>query len=347
MKKKMIALLVGVCAAATLVACGNKGISNDKIKITQYKGLEVSEQVAAEVSDSDIEYSINSTLQTKSTETEITDRAVQEGDVAKIDYVGKKDGVEFEGGSATDYDLEIGSDSFIDGFEDGIIGHNIGETFDLNLKFPEEYKNNPDLAGADVVFTVTVKGIKVVNVPELTDELVKEFSETAKTVDEYREEVKKNLQESNEQAAQSTFESNVWMALIDNCTLDKYPKEDEEQIRTDIDSQYSSIASMYGVDVDTFIQQAFGVTADEMTTRMLKQKYAIELISEKEKLEVSDKDYEEGLAKFAEQYGYDDTAEFEEAIGKENLQDVILQQKVGDFLKDNCKIVKKEATDKK
>mgnify|MGYP000361561996 FL=1 len=127
-----------------------------------------------EVTDTDVEDSINSTLQTKSTQNDITDRPAQEGDVVTIDYEGKKDGVAFDGGTAQDQQLELGSGSFIDGFEDGIVGHNIGETFDLNLTFPEDYKSE-DLAGQAVVFTVTLDKISEVIVPELTDELVAEL----------------------------------------------------------------------------------------------------------------------------------------------------------------------------
>ena len=184
MKKKIIAALVGICTVVVMTGCGNKGISNDKITIKQYKGLEVEKVDPVEVTDTDVEDSINSTLQTKSTQNDITDRPAQEGDVVTIDYEGKKDGVAFDGGTAQDQQLELGSGSFIDGFEDGIVGHNIGETFDLNLTFPEDYKSE-DLAGQAVVFTVTLDKISEVIVPELTDELVAELSESAKTIEDY------------------------------------------------------------------------------------------------------------------------------------------------------------------
>ena len=168
MKKKIIAALGGICTVVVMTGCGNKGISNDKITIKQYKGLEVEKVDPVEVTDTDVEDSINSTLQTKSTQNDITDRPAQEGDVVTIDYEGKKDGVAFDGGTAQDQQLELGSGSFIDGFEDGIVGHNIGETFDLNLTFPEDYKSE-DLAGQAVVFTVTLDKISEVIVPAQPD----------------------------------------------------------------------------------------------------------------------------------------------------------------------------------
>lgn len=202
MKKRILSLLIGICAAATVTGCGSGAVSNDKIKIAQYKGVEVEKVEAVKVLDEHVEESIQSTLQAKSTQKEITDRPVKEGDVVTIDYVGKKDGEAFDGGTAEDYQLPIGSGQFIDGFEDGIIGHETGETFDLNLTFPENYQSE-DLAGKEVVFTVTLDKIAEVVVPELTDELVAELSEESKTVDEFKKEVKKDLEKSNKQTAES------------------------------------------------------------------------------------------------------------------------------------------------
>ena len=123
MKKRMLAVVVGLCTVISLVGCGNKEISNDKIRITQYKGLEVDKVEVAEVTDADIESSIKSTLQTM--KQPVTDRAVESGDFVTIDYAGKVDGEAFDGGTAEDAELEIGSGTFIPGFEDAIIGHNI------------------------------------------------------------------------------------------------------------------------------------------------------------------------------------------------------------------------------
>ncbi len=224
MKKRIIAALVGLCTVAVMTGCGNKEISNDKITIKQYKGLEVEKVDEIKVTDTDVEDSIKSTLQTKSTENEITGRPVKDGDVVTIDYEGKKDGVAFDGGTAQDQQLEIGSGSFIPGFEEGIIGHNIGETFDLNLTFPQEYQSE-ELAGQAVVFTVTLDKISEVIVPELTDELVAELSESAKTIDEYKKEVKEDLETSNKQAAKSEQQQHIWDALMEQCTVEKYPKD--------------------------------------------------------------------------------------------------------------------------
>lgn len=337
MKKKMLAVVVGLCTVISLVGCGNKGISNDKIKITQYKGLEVDKVEVVEVTDEDIESSIKSTLQTM--KQPVTDRAVESGDFVTIDYAGKVDGEAFDGGTAEDAELEIGSGTFIPGFEDAIIGHNIGETFDIDVTFPEEYKNNEALSGKAAVFTITLDAISAV--PELTKELLSDLSTTATTIEEYKEEVKKDLQKSNEETAKSNLEQLVWAALIENCVIENYPEDKLSEVTSEIESQFSYFASMYGTDVDTLIQNYYGVSLDEMAKNMIKQEFAIELIAEKEKLTLSDEDYEKGLAEYAEQYGYDDVKEFEEMAGKEEVEKMLQQKKVGDFLVENCKQVEK------
>lgn len=335
MKKRIATFIAGLCAATVLVGCGK--ISDDNITIEKYKGIEVKKVSAVEVTDAHVEESIKSTLQAKSTQNEITDRAVQEGDIATIDYVGTKDGVAFDGGTAEDYPLTIGSGQFIDGFEEGIIGHNIGETFDLNLTFPENYQAK-DLAGQDVVFQVTVKKIQEVIVPELTDELVTELSDTAKTIAEYKEEVKKDLKKSNEDSAKAQLQQSVWQALIEKCEVKKYPEGKKKELKDNINSQYGSMAQMYGLkDAETLVKQVYGISIDEMVENTIKQELAVQLIAKKENLKVSDKDYEKGLKKYSEQYGYADTATFESSIGKDNLKKVLLQEKVTDLLVENCK----------
>lgn len=347
MKKRIVSLLVGICMAATLAGCSSAGASNDKIKIEKYKGLEVEKVEVADVSDEDIEKSIQSTLEAKSTETEITDRPAQKGDVVTVNYEGKKDGVAFDGGTAENQQITLGAGGYIEGFEDGIIGHSVGETFDMNVTFPENYTSK-DLAGQAVVFTVTINKIVEKVAPELTDELVAELSKESKTIEEYKKEVSEDLKESNEQAAQSQLEQNVWEALIENCKIEKYPKDKKQETIDNFEKQYESLAQMYGMtDADALVQQLYGMSIEVMAENTIKQEYAVELIAEKEKISISDDDYKEGLQKYAEQFGYTDGEEMENAVGKEKIEQVLLQEKVLSFLVDNCKQVEKKTEDKK
>lgn len=341
MKKRIVTIGLVISMMAALAGCGSKEISNDKITIKQYKGLEVEKEVAVEVTDAAVEESIKSTLQSMATENEITDRAAQDGDVVLIDYEGKLDGVAFDGGTAEDYELELGSDSFIDGFEDGIIGHNIGETFDLELTFPENY-HSTDMAGKTVIFTVTLDAITEVVLPELTDELVKELSDTATTVDEYKAQVKEDLTISNEESAAYTLEQKVWAKLIENCEVAEYPQESVDEYVANLTSQYEYIAAMYGMETEAFIEQYYGVSSERIAKDNICQEYAIELIAEKENIVVTAEDYEAGLAEYAAQYGYDDVAEFEEMVGEESIKQELLQKRVGELLVENCKQVEAE-----
>ncbi len=349
MKKKIMAIIAGLCAVALLGGCAGSGeLSNDNITIKKYKGLEVEKSEDLTVTDEDVELSIQSDLEMLATKTDITDRAAQNGDISTIDYVGKKDGVEFEGGSATDYELELGSGMFIPGFEDGVVGHKIGETFDLNLTFPETYSNNPDLAGKAVVFTVTLKALQEKHVPELTDDILPELNTTAKTVEEYKAQVKKDLEKSNKETAEQSLVASLWDALVKQCEVKKYPDGMVEEYVTTLEEQYSYYAQMYGMEVDQFFEEVLQMSSKEAAELNVTRELAVALIAEKEGLSVSDKEYEKGLKELAEQYGYDDTKEFAEAYGEETIRDSLLQEKVSDLLLEHCVQVepKEEKEDK-
>lgn len=333
MKKKILALAIGTVMALSLMGC-SKEISDDIITIKQYDALEVEKVTPMEVTDEEVEMSIQSTLQTKATRVDITDRAVQTGDIVTMDYLGKVDGVAFEGGTAENTELQIGSGRFIDGFEDELIGHTVGETFDINVTFPENYDEK--LAGKPAVFTITLHKIQVEEIPELTEELVKELSATATTIEEYKAETREYLKVSNEETAKSELEQKVWQALIENCVIEKYPEDMMEEQLAMINEQYAMAVSMYGMEVDEFLQQVYGITAEEMAQNLIKQELAVKLIAEKEELVLSLEDYEAGLAEYAAQYGYDDPKEFEEMVGEEEMKKMLLQKRVGDWLIEHC-----------
>ena len=333
MKKKILAFAVGTVMALSLVGCG-KGVSDDIITIKQYEALEVKKVTPLEVIEDDVEMSIQSTLQTKAIRVDVTDRPVQKGDIVTMDYLGKTDGVAFAGGTAEGAELLIGSGQFIDGFEDALIGHSIGETFDIDVTFPENY--HEELAGKDAVFTITLHKIQVEEIPELTEELVKELSTTATTIEEYREETRENLQMSNEATAKSELEQRVWQALIENCVIEEYPKDMMEAELASIEEQFAMVGSMYGMEVDEFLQQVYGITAETMAQNLIKQELAVKLIAEKEELTLTLEEYESGLVDYAMQYGYDDPVAFEEMIGEEEMKNILLQKKVGEWLIEHC-----------
>ncbi len=335
MKKRILAVVLGLCMVLSLGGCSKKeyALENDSIKIKKYKGLEVEKVDVLEVTDADVEESINMTIKQEGKTIAITDRAVQNGDEIILDYAGKLNGEAFQGGTASDQTLVIGSGQFIPGFEEAIIGHNVGETFDIDVTFPEDY-GNEELNGQAVVFTITVD--KIVGYPELTDALVAELQVEEKTAEEYRARVKSDLEASNKQAADSELEQKVWEELINNCVVDEYPQEKYNELSTQINNQYNYYAQMYGVTVDQLLQGIFGVSLDEMIKNRMMQEFAVSLIAKKEKLTVSDEYYTTKLAEYAAEYGYSSAEEMEESAGKENLQITMKQELVAQFLMENC-----------
>lgn len=353
MKKKFVSLVAGLCASAVILGGCSGKISNDYVTISQYKGLEVEKQEVQEVTDEDVENYVQSMCEANSTSTEVTDRAALDGDTVTIDYEGKMDGVPFDGGSAVDAPLTLGSNSFIDGFEEGIVGHGIGETFDLNLTFPDPYPNNPDFSGKPVVFTVTVKGITEVHVPELTDELVKTLSDTASTVEEYKQEVRELLEENNESSARNMLKSSAWDALMENAQVTKYPKEELQEMMDTIQGQMEQNAAYYGVEFeeyrDTYLEMNEETYQTELTKaakERLKELMVMDLVIEKAKIDVSDEALDKKYEEYAQQTGYGSVEELKsvmESYGSlEDLEQMAKMDLVQDYLADNCKQVEKK-----
>lgn len=353
MKKKLAVLAASICTLSLVLTGCSSEISNDYVTITKYKGVEIDKVDSTKVTDDDVESQINSVLQSKATTTEVTDRAAKEGDTVTIDYEGKKDGVAFDGGTATDAQLTLGSGTFIDGFEDGVVGHKIGDTFDLNLTFPENYAQE-DLAGQAVVFTVTLKGITQSDVPELTDEFVQSVSDTSKTVEEYKKEVKKSMEESNDENNKNTIKQNAWKAVLENTTVNKYPKKDLKNMISSITSQYENMASYYNMEFADFLTQYMGMDEDTFTTEatkaakeQVKANLAADLIIEKAKIDVSDKALEKKYKEYAKAYGYDDVDALKQALkdagNSENLEKTARLDIVEDWVADNCKQVEKSS----
>ena len=345
MKKKVAMLLTGIMAVSLMMTgCQSaKGLETDDIKISVYKGVEVDKvDKPSEVTDDDVNTQIQSVLDENATTEEVTDRAVKKGDTATIDFVGKMNGEAFDGGSSTDYPLEIGSNSFIDGFEDSIIGHNIGDTFDWNGKFPENYGSS-DLAGKDVTFTITVKSISKKNTPKLTDKFVKKVSKKSKTVKEYKAEVKKSLEEDNEKTYNDSLQQEAWQKVIDNTKVKKYPKKDVKKIEDSLISQYKSIAEAYNMSYDDLIEQQMGSTVEKFEKQVhkaakssVKQTLVTKAIADKENIKLDDATYKTELKKIAKEYGYDSVKALKKAASKADLKEIALNNLVKEWLADHC-----------
>ena len=339
MKKKLIAFLAGLSMLAALTGCGEKAVdpvaSNDVVAIEQYKGLEVKAVEPAEVTEEEIDASIEYTLQVTAAEYGITDRAAEDGDTVIIDYEGKLDGVAFEGGTSQGYALGLGSGTFIPGFEEQIVGHMPGETFDINVTFPENY-GNEELNGAETVFTIKLHSI----VPTgLTDEIATALVGAATTVEEYRETVRADLEVSNQATAESDYINSVYAKFMENCTLKNVSDEEIEEWVKIVEESYSMYAAYAGMETDEYLKQYYGVTCEDLAKEQICFNNAIALVAETEGITLTLEEYDETVALQAANYGYEDPAEYEaaydEAYGEGALQEYLLQEKVLNWIAEN------------
>lgn len=316
------------------------------VKLGEYKGLTYTETDVS-VSDDEVESQINSTLTAHATAEQITDRAVKDGDTVNIDFEGKIDGKTFDGGTASGASLTIGSGTFIDGFEDGLIGVKPGDKTTLKLKFPDEYKTNTDLAGKDVTFDVTVNYIKGDDiVPELDDDFVKGLNiDGVSNVKEYRAYVKSQLQANKESEAEKSKQSELLQQAVDNAEIKEIPEELVTQYATQYIDYYKQYASYFGLELSDFLTQYMNQTEEEFNQSA--QDYGkeragymlvVSAIAKAEKVDV-DALYDEKVAQYAEQSGYADAATLEKDYSKRYLNQIIINEEVQNILEENAKAV--------
>lgn len=323
---------------------------DDFVELGDYLGVEVTVE-APYVSDAQVESYIQNVVSNNPVRTEITDRAVQDGDVTDISYVGKKDDVAFDGGTADNYELTIGSGTFIDGFEDGIIGMEIGETKDLDLTFPENYGNS-DLAGAKVVFTVTLNKIYEESEAEFNDDFVAGLEiEDVSTAEEYRQYVYDGLMQNAQSQYELDVENAVVNAVYQNATFKAVPEAMADRYYDRLVTNITYQAAMYGADLETFMNYFYGMQPEQYEADMkdsaqqaAEQILMLQAIAEREGLTVSDEELEEAFAKQAEEYGYDSADAYKEVLGDEvkGYREFVMSEKVTAFLIENANITETE-----
>lgn len=307
-----------------------------------YVGIEVN-MTPAEVTDEDIENEINTNLMSATTTEEITDRnTVQEGDIANIDYTGYMDGEAFDGGSDTGYDLTIGSGSFIPGFEDGLIGATVGETTEVKVTFPEEYTSQPDYAGKEATFEVTVNSIKQEVTPELNDEWVANNSEYTNVAD-YKESIRTQLEETAAQQMIDTKADRVLEEIYNNSTIEGYPEGKMEEYLASMTSYYEYYASMFGATLEDFVSSYFGMTIDEFNTELqslaefnVGTEMICYRIAAEEGMTLTDEEYQTGAQEYATENGYETVEEFEAAYAKSQIYNRIIIDRVMEYVANNA-----------
>lgn len=321
-----------------------------EVKLGDYKGLEIEKQ-DSELTDQDLQDEIDHSLGHLADMVVKEDGAVEEGDTVNIDFDGYVDGEQFEGGQADGYDLEIGSGSFIPGFEDQLVGVKTGEEKDVVVTFPEEY-HAEELAGKEATFKTKVNEIKYKEVPELTDEIANELDSDANSVDEYKENLRKRLSEQKAQDAENVEKEEAINKVTENTTID-IP---QAMIDTELDrmvQEFGQSIQQQGLDLQTYFQIS-GQDESQLREQMkddaeqrVKTNLTLSAIADEENIEVTDEDIDKELEKMSSQFNIS-VEDIKQTLGNTDIiKNDVRIQKVIDLLRDNAKYVDSAKEDKK
>lgn len=275
-----------------------------EVEISDYKGIEIEKTVNA-ITDEDVNNQIEALRERNGRLVTIEDRAAENGDIAVIDFEGFKDGVAFEGGKDTNYELALGSNTFIPGFEEQIVGKKTGEEFTINVTFPENYQME-EIAGQPCEFKIKLNEIKAKELPDLDDEFVKDATEF-ETLDELKADIKSKLEERASKNAEIEADNKLYEALIDKMTADipevMYESKIDEMVR-----DFEMRLSQQGLNLEMYLtytnmdMSAFRKTFEDQAQKQVKVRLALDKIAELENVEITDAQVDEEINKMAEQY---------------------------------------------
>lgn len=369
MKKKLLAVGLCVALAFSTAACGKDsdkktvatageaetnesgelmaGVMDTTVELCEYKGVKVGKSTE-EVNEDSFDEAISNILSSYSTSEKVEEGQIKDGDTANIDYKGTIDGQEFEGGTATGQDLGIGSNSFIEGFESGLIGVSVGDTVTLNLTFPDTYTNTTtindeevSLAGKPVTFEVKVNYITVTNTPELTDDFVKENCaeyNNVQTVEELNNYVRSQIVLSNKI-------SDIWPDIVEDSKVDINAKEKQNKYAELYDYYENIVTSNYGIELESYIEQV-GQTMDDFKSSLqdeadyqIKCQAISNAIARAENITVTDEEYDKKAKSDMEYYGYKTLEEYQKVYSKQEIVDSLIYYKVLEFLGENAQVV--------
>lgn len=372
MKKKVYLMILTLCIAFAGTACGTKEKAAEETKtseektedkkdveksgeatrlvsvkdidkyitIGQYKGLSL-EKVVETITDTEVEGSISQDLEM--TKEEVKDGVVEDGDTVTVNYVGTENGKEFNGGSAENQEITIGSGGYIPGFEDGILGMKKGETKDVPLTFPEDYIE-PSLAGKDVVFKITLQSFK--RAPELNDDWVAKNTEY-KTVEEYREGKKKLLQENAEKMADSILYQTAWNQIYEASEVKEYPEKDVKEAYAEFETQIKSYAKQGGMELEDYLesqkvsQEAFEEQCQKYAEARVKQNLILQGIMDAEGMTLEDKESLAIQDELIQSYGAKDLASLVDTYGQVSVDITIGLIRVERFIVENANVEEK------
>lgn len=346
-------MLLGIFLCLGLAACGGEKMQydgldlDDYIAVGEYKGLEV-DGYKIKVSEQEIQEKVEAALKEKQENKKIgKDTKLKKGDTANIDYTGKVDGKEFDGGASQGFDLELGSGQFIEGFEDGLIGHKVGESVEVKVHFPDDYQGEK-VAGKDAVFTVKINSATRPKVPEYTVDFVKENTDY-ETKEEYEESIRKELYSEKEKQAKTEQKNALWSEVLENTEMKKYPEEELATYQEVFNAQVDSMAKQYGMDRSQILNQMYGTDdasqvksiIEDSTKTLIKQEMLTEYIADKEDLSYTDEEKQAKLDEIEKQ-GYDEETvkSYTGRTLEQYAHITLLYEKVQDFILDNAKVKK-------
>ena len=278
-----------------------------EVELGQYKGLTV-EKVSSEVTDTDVMLELEKVQRQNARKVEVTDRAAQMGDIANINYLGSVDGVPFDGGKAEGHDLELGSHSFIEGFEEAIVGHNIGEEFDINVTFPEAY-HAPELAGKPAVFAIKLNALTAKELPELNDAFAEDVSEFS-TLDEYKADILAKLGAEKADKARQLQGDKLLDAAVANCKMEVPQVMYDNKIDSMLNEFKENIVRQ-GLSIDIYYQymgtneEMMRETFKETSIKSVDARLMLEAIAKAENIVISDEELDAEVVKYGESYGID------------------------------------------
>ena len=311
-----------------------------EVKLGDYKGMSVSKQ-DTEVSDADVDAELENKRQQQAELVLKEDEPAAKGDTVVIDYVGTIDGEKFDGGSADNYSLELGSGSFIPGFEDQLIGHKADEDVDVKVTFPEDY-HAKNLAGKEAVFNVKIHEVKEKQLPDLDDEFAKDVDEDVDTLDELKEKTKKQLQEQKEDAAKSAIEDEAIEAAVNNAEIADIPQAMLDQDTDRQVQQYLAGMQQQGINPQMYFQIT-GSSEDDLkkqfasdADKRVKTNLVLEAIVKDADLTASDDDIKKEISDLAKQFGMEEDA-VEKSLTKDMLAHDIEIKKAVDLVADSAK----------
>ena len=332
---------------------GNDGVTmkfkvtvKPEVELGEYKGLKATKK-STKVTADEVKAELARMQEQNSTVSDVDDRAVKKNDIVVIDFEGFVDGKAFEGGKAEKYELTIGSNQFIPGFEDQIIGHKIGDKFDVNVKFPEDYQ--ADLASKDAVFKIKLHGIKVKEVPALDDEFAKDVSEFD-TLDELKKDIKKQLEKRKNDDAENELHNTLLEEVAKGIKAEIPEAMIEKTIDDDV-NEYSYRLQSQGLKLETYLKytgmdmKGFREGFKERAETHVRLNLALEKIIEKEKIEVTEEDIEAEYKKYADAYNMDiDT--IKKAVSAASLKPELASRKAIDLIVDSAVVTEEKAAKK-